>query len=364
MSTPSHGERDDGSDEPSRYPPRWTRRSPQVKPEWPGRVAARPPNLADAPPVAPGSDRIVEPPPSFAGDVAIKELRQQLSLDRDLVLRPPVEAEREPLLPWIARFSLVPILAAIIGFGATLLLFPNTAPKQQGIVADAVSPARLVIEGHTAFANEPIPLGVALNGGSGGEMLTLIGLATGTKLTAGGPLGRTGWQLSARDVGKAYAYAPKDFVGVMDAAVDLRSPRDRVMDSQIVRLEWIPRKEAIWVRGSEPTKPGSPALEPIEPSPAAQQLDPQEIAILIKRGEEFLKYGDVAAARLSLRRAASAGSAEAALALGVTFDPAFLRERGILGFAPDVVQARTWYERAAALGSRDAAGRLERLTRQ
>jgi hypothetical protein len=150
------------------------------------------------------------------------------------------------VLPWIGRFSVVLILASIVGFGATLMLFPNAAPKEPGIVAGVATPlldglshsgteaqpARLVIEGHTAFANEPIPLGVSLNGGSGGEMLTLVHGQIGRSLAAGAPLGPTGWQLSARDIGKAYAYAPKDFVGVMDAAIDLRSPRDRLMDSQ------------------------------------------------------------------------------------------------------------------------------------
>jgi TPR repeat protein len=81
----------------------------------------------------------------------------------------------------------------------------------------------------------------------------------------------------------------------------------------------------------------------------------------MKRGEDFLKNGDIASARLILRRAANAGHAQAALALGVTFDPRFLAEQGVLGFAPDVAQARAWYERAAELGSSEAARRLERL---
>jgi hypothetical protein len=382
MSTPIRRE-DDAPDDPSRYVPRRPRRSSSVMPELSGRGPAPSPSVAAAPPMAPGiGGPNIELPP-FAGDVAIKELRHRLALDPDLVPRPPIKAGRESVLPWIGRFSIVLILASIVGFGATLMLFPNAAPKEPGIVAGVATPLldglshsamqaqppRLVVEGHTAFANEPIPLGVSLNGGSGGEMLTLAGLATGTRLTAGAPLGLTGWHLSARDIGKAFAYAPKDFVGVMDAAIDLRSPRDRVMDSQVVRLEWIEKKEALLVPKAEPTKPEPlklepPKLEPAKPPSVVQQLDPEEISILIKRAEDFLKYGDVASARLSLRRAASAGNAQAALALGVTFDPAFLREKGILGFAPDVAQARAWYEKAAERGSSDAARRLERLGRR
>src|SRR4029077_5023313 len=108
----------------------------------------------------------------------------------------------------------------------------------------SLQPARLVVESHKGFSNEPIPLGVKLNAASGAETLTLVGLANGTKLSAGTPLGLTGWQMSARDLGNAFAYAPRDFVGVMDAAIDLRAARDRLVDSQFVRLEWMPKKES------------------------------------------------------------------------------------------------------------------------
>jgi TPR repeat protein len=45
----------------------------------------------------------------------------------------------------------------------------------------------------------------------------------------------------------------------------------------------------------------------------------------------------------------------------MTYDPQFLAEQGVIGFAPEPAQARTWYERAVALGSTEAARRLERL---
>jgi hypothetical protein len=162
--------------------------------------------------------------------------------------------------------------------------------------------------------------------------------------------------MSAREVSNVMAYAPKDFVGVMDAAIDLRSPRDRLMDSQFVRLEWMPKKESRLTPAVTPPRPDQP-----KPAAPAIQLEPDELATLMRRGEDFLKNGDIASARLILRRAANAGHAQAALALGVTFDPRFLAEQGVLGFTPDLAQARAWYERAAELGSTEAARRLERL---
>jgi hypothetical protein len=90
-------------------------------------------------------------------------------------------------------------------------------------------------------------------------------------------------------------------------------------------------------------------------------LDSDEIAMLLRRGKDAFSTGDLASARLLLRRAAEAGSAEAALALGATFDPVVLRRLGAIGAAPDAAQARQWYQRAVALGSTTASQPLATL---
>ncbi|HUE18499.1 MAG TPA: hypothetical protein VMQ63_01910 [Stellaceae bacterium] len=90
-------------------------------------------------------------------------------------------------------------------------------------------------------------------------------------------------------------------------------------------------------------------------------LDSDEIAMLLKRGKDAFSTGDLAAARLLLRRAAEAGSAEAALALGATFDPLIIRRLGAIGAAPDAAQARQWYQKAVALGSTTASQPLAQL---
>jgi TPR repeat protein len=96
-------------------------------------------------------------------------------------------------------------------------------------------------------------------------------------------------------------------------------------------------------------------------SSRAPHLDSDEITTLIDRGSAFLKRGDLASARLLLRRAADAGSADAALMLGSTFDPAFIQQLGVIGIQPDVARARQWYEKAAELGSDTASLRLANL---
>jgi TPR repeat protein len=76
---------------------------------------------------------------------------------------------------------------------------------------------------------------------------------------------------------------------------------------------------------------------------------------------DFLKSGDFASARVTLRRAAEDGNAEAALALGTTYDPSVLRQLGAVGIAADVAEAREWYEKAVKFGSAAAAQGLARL---
>jgi hypothetical protein len=364
-----------GIADPLSYAPRWVRQSQPIAPERPNSTHASStapvittgatPRITNAPPMAPGIGgyNIDLPPPRsrpFAGDVAIKDMRRQLSVDLQGVPEPPVQGKPEPVVRWYGWLSVVAVMAVIIGLGALLITFLDETWKPAGGIAGVSTPpreglpglgtlarpARLVVEGQKGFANDSLPLGVSLNDASDGETVTLAGFVTGTELSTGTPLGPTRWRVSAHELGKAIAYSPKDFVGVMDVAIDLRSAGDQLLDSQVVRLEWIEKKE------QRPT-PQTNASKP----PTVIQLDPDAIDTL----ERFLKDGDILSARLLLKRAASAGNAQAALKLGMTFDPVFLSERGVVGFAPDVEQARVWYERAEELGSTEASGRLERL---
>ena len=62
-----------------------------------------------------------------------------------------------------------------------------------------------------------------------------------------------------------------------------------------------------------------------------------------------------------LRRAAEFGSADATLMLGETFDPLVMHEHGAIGIAPNIAEARQWYEKAAKFGSVVATQRLAKL---
>jgi TPR repeat protein len=97
------------------------------------------------------------------------------------------------------------------------------------------------------------------------------------------------------------------------------------------------------------------------PSNPIRTLDAEEIALLIKQGEQFIAAGDVVAARTIFQRAAEAGDAHAAMALGASYDPAVLAKLGVLGMGADVDKARSWYQKAESLGSQEATQRLSVL---
>ena len=106
---------------------------------------------------------------------------------------------------------------------------------------------------------------------------------------------------------------------------------------------------------AEPVQSNSSLLSSVSQLDKTTSLpDGEEISSLIKLGQDFLKNGDFSSARLLLKRAAEAGSADAALSLGETFDPLLIQRLGAVGVQADPTSANEWYKRAAQLGS-DAA---------
>jgi hypothetical protein len=106
-----------------------------------------------------------------------------------------------------------------------------------------------------------------------------------------------------------------------------------------------------------------PQPQRIEPqtSPTMKPEEQERALKMLNRGDAEMAGGDIAAARLLYQRAADAGLAEAAMALGRSYDPAELAARGVKGLQGDAQVARKWYERARSLGAVGAEERLRRI---
>ncbi len=255
-------------DDPSSNLPRWVPQSPSVAPGLSTLTTAPPavPEVANSPSMAPGiGGPNLDLPPSrlhpLGSDVTPEDVPGRWRLGQGFFRRRPIRTTAQKAAGGrIDGLAFVVILSAIIALSVTTLLtFLDQERKQVTDVVGMITPrlegmsrterpaqsARLVIKSQKSIVNEPLPLGISLTHASGGETVTLAGLAPGTILSVGTPLGLSGWQVSARDLGNAVAHPPKDFVGVMDAAVDLHSASDWLMDSRVIRLEWIPKDAAL-----------------------------------------------------------------------------------------------------------------------
>jgi len=242
--------------------------------------------------------------PKFSGDRAMLELRRQLALDPDLIPEPSSEGAAV-IGPLLIRLCSVSALAAVVAWG---LLSYSAVKKTVEIVAMDTS----AIAGNrvSVIAAQPLRLRQTIS-----QTEESPSAVAKTEPVA----------VASADAGTA-APAPASVIApaVAETPATASAPQ-RVTDRRSLRL------------------------------------DGEEIAILIKRGKDLLADGDLAAARLLLRRAAEAGSAEGAFTLATTFDPLWLQRLGALGAVPDLTKARQWYKQAAELGSSAASQQLAGL---
>jgi hypothetical protein len=103
-------------------------------------------------------------------------------------------------------------------------------------------------------------------------------------------------------------------------------------------------------------------LSPVEsaPTPAAPAPS-EEAAKFCAEGLVALAAGDIATARLFLKRAADAGDARALMALGDTYDAPTLARLGVVGMHGDSDRAHDFYARALAAGVDAAKERIAAL---
>ena len=113
----------------------------------------------------------------------------------------------------------------------------------------------------------------------------------------------------------------------------------------------------------QPEGPPVP-LAPVPPAkgPQLAPADRDRALKMLQRGNELIGAKDFSAAQHFYKRAAEIGLPEAAVALARTFDPGELARIGAVGLQPNPEMARTWYEKARALGSAEADAFLLRLS--
>jgi hypothetical protein len=241
----------------------------------------------------------------------------------------------------------------------------------------------LVVRNHSGLANEPLELGVSVDAPDSGATVTVRGMPTEARLTAGTPTSLSEWRVPAEQISEAKVIPPTDFVGEMNLSAELHSSDGAALVTSFLQLTWraVPAAVAPVVT-STVTAAATPGPQPLpQPPPPAMSLppavavtappapqaettreaSPNEIAGFIRRAQEMLATGDIKAARTLLLRAAGAHDAHAALFLARTFDPIASRQLSTSDPGPDLEQARIWYQRAREWGSPEAQHQLDAL---
>jgi hypothetical protein len=104
--------------------------------------------------------------------------------------------------------------------------------------AELVS-AFLIRQPSSEVSGNPAPLDLTLQRKLDGAVVTLTGLLPGMELSNGERIGTDAWRLTATDLGDVWVAPPDGFVGSIDIIAELRSPHDKVVDRQTVRLQWL-----------------------------------------------------------------------------------------------------------------------------
>ena len=291
---------DEDIDPATMYAPPWARE----------RVAGAQPDAELPPPIQAGGRgrSLTKSRPQFSGDRAMLELQRQLALNPSLIPEP--YADGRPSIGAIL-FRLCGVLgfATTVGWGIVTYSVPNEALVARDVV-----------------------------GSVSAENFASLGPSDHVGLTGAAASQPADTQQSEPSA------SPSNPPGLTVVTVPSQTVASGAADSTAA-------SDASTARSSAPQANDWPIV----------QLDADELEMLLKRGKEFLADGDLASARLLLRRAVEGGSAEAALVLGTTFDPLVIQRLGVLGALPDIGEARHWYQRAAELGSNTASQRLARL---
>jgi hypothetical protein len=172
------------------------------------------------------------------------------------------------------------------------------------------------------------------------SVIAIRAMPEGATFSQGRPYGDKEWNLRPDEIGDLRLRLPKTASGSADMRVELMAADGTVLASASTKLDIVPDpKSALILRADEGNR----------------------VTDLIAHGQKMIDVGYFAGARAYFRRAAEAGSGEAALRLAATYDQEFIDRLGVQGIKADPGEARNWYERAKQLGVNDPDGKLKAL---
>jgi hypothetical protein len=231
--------------------------------------------------------------------------------------------------------------SAIEQASVTATLAPATTLPKQAMEVPAV--ALSAPDSVDAQAGQEVPFAITLDGTDAlpaRSIIAVSGLPMGASFSEGRPYGETEWTFRPDEIGDLKLLLPSSARGQATLKVQLAAADGRMIASAETTLKVAPDpKAALVLRSEEATL----------------------TADLIAHGNKMVGVGYFPGARAYFGRAAEAGSGDAALAMGETYDPDFIAKMGAQGIKPEPDQAIAWYERARALGAAGVADKIAAL---
>ncbi|MGH6735482.1 MAG: SH3 domain-containing protein [Methyloceanibacter sp.] len=254
------------------------------------------------------------------------------------------------------------ILAGLLWFGALrgpdsgidFAALPATTSQQANIAAapvlGAATPAPEIVltvpDRIEAKPGEQVAFAIAIDAAGalpGRSVIAIRDLPQGAAFSQGRPYGVNEWSLGPDEIDGLTLRVPEDASGGTSLRVELVAADGAVLARAGTDLD-------------------------IAPDPAAGLVvragEADRVEDLIDHGNKMIAVGYLAGARAYFERAAEAGSGEAALAVGATYNPEVIAALGTQGIKPDPEAAAAWYDRAGALGITDREAKLAVLKQQ
>jgi hypothetical protein len=249
---------------------------------------------------------------------------------------------------------------------------PAEPPAPEPQPAVSANKPKLMATAAAGTPNAPIKLNIALMSADVGDALvSLKGLPKEARLSTGIDVGGGQWLLPPGRLKDLTVTTPGNAAGNYQLEAQLLKD-----DAQTSISDAVPF--SLNVAAAAPSK-SAPAQQQPSPSaaPSGQKPDNARLAllpddgplpetdfltqILIRDGNKKMREGDIAGARRLYEQAAQSGNAEAALAMGRSYDPTYFEKLTVKTGKPDPATAFEWYKRALDGGLVTAKVKIDAL---
>lgn len=257
-----------------------------------------------------------------------------------------------------------PSFAATAGSGSWRSFKPGGA--SQLIIHVQSGGGQISISDISGPPGQPIPLSISFDDSDvppTGKLFIFSGVPEGVRLEPGGNFGQF-WAVNSQVFDKLTLTAPAGIQGSFRIKVTQTGSSPDAQFSSTFTTTIQPEEIETTETVAAVEQPVQPAREVIQtPQPTRTEPNLRDNA-LMERATNLFSIGDISGARTVFAYLAARGNAQAAIALGGTYDPTILGQLFIKGLDPDPEQARKWYRKAEELGSPEANSRLSALSAQ